>query len=176
MAMSKEYIILVNHSGRRIGTTEKLAAHQNGLLHRAFSIFLLNSKNEMLLQKRASSKYHFAGLWSNACCSHPRPLEKVLSAARRRLKEELRISTSLSKVDHIIYSFTDRASGLTEHEFDYLLLGKYDGEIFFNPNEIEAIKWISVPRLKKWMKREPSVFTPWFKMAMEKLDELAPLT
>jgi isopentenyl-diphosphate delta-isomerase len=165
----KEEVILVNHLGKKVGIAEKLQAHQDGLLHRAFSIFIFNGRNEMLLQKRASGKYHFAGLWSNACCSHPRDGERMLSAARRRLREELNMETTLESQGSVTYKFHDLKSGLTEHELDYIFTGIFDGEISFNPAEVEAVWWISLPQLKKEMTAFPEKFTPWFIYIMNEL-------
>jgi len=133
--MKKDFVVLVNKQGRRIGVAEKLEAHRQALLHRAFSIFLFNEKGEMLLQRRAKDKYHFAGLWSNACCSHPRPGEKTSLAADRRLKEELGIECLLKKEGQFTYKATDEVSGLTEHEFDFIFIGKYSEEIPFNKKD-----------------------------------------
>lgn len=165
--MRKEYVILVNRSGRRVGTAEKMKAHRLGLLHRAFSIFLFNEKEEMLLQQRAEGKYHFAGLWSNACCSHPRPGEPVHLAAKRRLNEELGIGCTLKNTGHLIYKALDKKSGLTEHEFDYLFTGKFSGEIPFNKSEVSAVRWISMSQLRREIKSSPEKFTPWFKEVLE---------
>ncbi|MCY7408677.1 MAG: isopentenyl-diphosphate Delta-isomerase [Chitinophagales bacterium] len=165
-----ELVVLVNRKGRKTGLAEKLEAHEKGLLHRAFSVFLFNDKNEMLLQQRAATKYHFAGLWSNACCSHPRVSEKILSAAKRRLKEELNLRASIKLKSTITYKFFDTESGLTEHEFDYIFIGKYDGKIDFNNDEVAAVKWISISQLKKEIKLNPEIFTPWFKEIFMKVN------
>jgi isopentenyl-diphosphate delta-isomerase len=161
--MKKEIVILVNRAGRRIGVSEKLEAHRKGLLHRAFSIFLFNETGEMLLQQRATAKYHFGGLWSNACCSHPRPGEQVRSAAHRRLREELGIACPLKISGNMVYQFVDGKSGLTEHEFDYLFTGLYHGEVPFNRQEVMAVKWMPVKELEKRMITRPQQFTPWFR-------------
>ncbi|MBA3648110.1 MAG: isopentenyl-diphosphate Delta-isomerase [Chitinophagales bacterium] len=170
MTEKPEYVILVDATGKKTGIEEKLTAHQKGLLHRAFSIFIFNHNKEILLQRRAYSKYHFAGLWTNACCSHPGPGEKILHAAIRRLNEELGIAASLQIKEHITYSFTDEKSGLIENEFDYLLTGTYNGRVAFNKEEVESIEWVSVPVLQKRINETPQHFTPWFLMAMEKAD------
>jgi isopentenyl-diphosphate delta-isomerase len=156
-------VILVNSSGRKIGISDKMDVHLTGKLHRAFSIFIFNEKGEMLLQKRASSKYHFANLWTNACCSHPRPGEKLISAAKRRLTEELGISTPLKIVGQIRYSYFDRESQLTENEFDFILKGQFNSEIIFNPEEVSAVNWILPFELLKEVSTYPQNFTPWFK-------------
>ncbi len=141
-------VILVNEHDEPIGTMEKMEAHQKGLLHRAFSVFIFNSKGELLLQQRASEKYHNGGRWTNTCCSHPLPGEAVLSAANRRLYEEMGFTTLLSPVFNFTYHAIF-ANGLTEHEYDYVFTGTYDGIIkidrkevndycFKNINDIEA--------------------------------------
>ena len=168
--MKKEFVVLVNKNGQKIGIAEKLEAHKKGLLHRAFSVFIYNRQGEMLLQKRASSKYHFAGLWSNACCSHPRPGEKILSAAVRRLTEELNIQAALESKGAITYKLLDEKSGLTEHEYDLIFSGEFNGEFNFNENEIEEVKWISVSKLKREMNKEPEKFTPWFLQIMKEIN------
>ncbi len=162
-----EQVILVNAAGKRIGLAEKTEAHQKGLLHRAFSIFLYNDAGEMLLQQRAITKYHFAGLWSNACCSHPRSGENILSAARRRLTEELNITCSLKSAGTVTYKVHDDLTGLTEHEFDYLITGKFDGEIGFNIKEVAAVRWLSSEALRKEIEKHPEKFTPWFLYIMK---------
>jgi len=167
--MKKDFVVLVNKQGRRIGVAEKLEAHRQALLHRAFSIFLFNEKGEMLLQKRAAGKYHFAGLWSNACCSHPRPGEKILSAAKRRLKEELNLETSLISKGAVTYKFFDSKSKLTEHEYDCIFVGTFNDVIDFNKEEVSAVKWTSLSKLKMEMKANAETFTPWFLEIMRTL-------
>jgi len=167
--MKKEFVVLVNERGKKIGLAEKLKAHQQGLLHRAFSIFLFNEKGEMLLQQRAKGKYHFAGLWSNACCSHPREGERVLSAAKRRLMEELGIESPLKNSGHVPYKFYDDKSALTEHEYDYIFTGKFDSKISFNKKEVTAVRWMSRTDLKREMKSHPGKFTPWFKEILKQI-------
>lgn len=171
MDKRKDDIILVDELDKEIGTGEKMAVHKKGQLHRCFSIVIFNSKGEMLLQKRAAGKYHCGGLWTNTCCSHPRPGEDVISAGKRRLKEEMGIECELKE----ILSFTYRAefrNGLTEHEFDHVLLGKFDGEPNINPEEADDWRWISVSDLKKEIQNAPEKFTPWFGMIVDKLDDL----
>src|SRR5215468_430433 len=114
-----EQVILVNELDEEIGTMEKLSAHEQGVLHRAISVFIFNEKGEMLLQQRASRKYHSGGLWTNACCSHPHPGEATHAAALRRLKEEMGFETSLKKAFDFVYK-TSFDNGLTEHEFDHV--------------------------------------------------------
>ncbi|OGI29457.1 MAG: isopentenyl-diphosphate delta-isomerase [Candidatus Moranbacteria bacterium RIFOXYA12_FULL_44_15] len=161
-------IILVDENDREIGTKEKMEVHRKGLLHRCFSILLYNSKGEMMLQRRAAGKYHCGGLWTNVCCSHPRPGEDVISAGKRRLKEEMGIKCGLKEV----FSFTYRAefaNGLTEHEFDHVLVGKFDGEPKINPEEADGWRWIGIAELRKEIQNSPEKFTPWFGMILDKI-------
>jgi isopentenyl-diphosphate Delta-isomerase len=163
-----EYVILVDELDTEIGVMEKIEAHEKALLHRAFSVFIFNDKKEMLLQQRAFTKYHSAGLWSNACCSHPKPKEDVLAAANRRLKEELGIETTLTK----IFNFTYKAefdNGLTEHEFDHVFIGSYDGVITSNDDEVDDYAYVPLDALEKTMKQNPEAYTEWFKIAYPKL-------
>lgn len=166
--MGVAQVILVDVNDRQDGVMEKMEAHEKGLLHRAFSVFIFNAKGEMLLQQRALSKYHSGGLWTNACCSHPRPGEKLLQAAKRRLSEELGIVTKLVVCDAVIYSFYDKESGLTEHEFDYVITGNYSDTFDLNPAEVSSIKWISVTELMVQLAKHPEDYTPWFKHILQK--------
>ena len=166
--MNKEYVILVDEADKEIGTMEKMEAHVKGVLHRAFSICLFNEKGEMLLQKRASSKYHSPGLWTNACCSHPRVGETVLEAGHRRLMEELGIDTDLEKV----FAFQYKArldKGLIEHEYDHVLTGKFNGTPNLNEEEVEDWKFMSLDDIALDIKHNPDNWTEWFKMIMPKI-------
>lgn len=163
-----EEIILVNKNDKEIGTGEKMKVHQDGKLHRAFSIFVFNSKNEMLLQKRARTKYHCGGLWTNTCCSHPRKGELLEEATHRRLQEEMGFDCELKEIDDFIYK-AEFNNGLTEHEYDHVFTGKFDSEPNINPEEAEDYKWINLKELKKEIKKNPESFTVWFKIAMEKI-------
>lgn len=168
----EERVILVNKDDVEIGTEEKIQAHRLGLLHRAFSIFIYNSKGEMLLQKRAQSKYHSGGLWTNACCSHPRKGETVEAAAYRRLKEEFGFVCPLKIEFSFIYQ-TDLDHGLKEHEYDYVLTGIYDGPIDqVNPEEIEDFRFITKDKLLHEVNANPNDFTVWFRIALKKLFDL----
>lgn len=161
--MSTE-VILVNHKDEEIGIMEKLEAHRKGLLHRAFSIFIFNSKGEMLLQQRASDKYHNGELWTNTCCSHPAPGEEILNAANRRLKEEMGFTTELEK----IFDFTYRASfenGLIEHEFDHVFIGEHNGMINANSFEVKDYCFKTIEEIKSSLKTHSQKFTEWFKIA-----------
>lgn len=159
--MEKEMVILVNEQDEAIGLMEKMEAHEKGLLHRAFSVLIFNSKGEMLLQQRALSKYHSPGLWTNACCSHPRNGETILEAANRRLSEEMGMQAELSILTHFIYK-ADFDNGLTEHELDYVVRGTADNNPIINPIEVNDFRWISPIDLNKWVRNTPSDFTVWF--------------
>lgn len=163
-----ELVILVDENDKEIGTGEKMKTHKEGKLHRAFSIFIFNSKGEMLLQKRAKSKYHSGGLWSNACCSHPRPGEELEQAAHRRLKEEMGFDCELQKAFHFVYK-TNLDNDLTEHEFDHVFIGEYDGEVEINPNEAEDFKWVIIDSLKEDVEKNPENYTVWFKIALREV-------
>ncbi|MCH7993576.1 MAG: isopentenyl-diphosphate Delta-isomerase [Planctomycetes bacterium] len=167
-----ERVILVDENDCPIGTEEKLRAHQDGgRLHRAFSVFIYDRDGRMLLQKRAAGKYHFAGLWSNACCSHPRPEETTIDAARRRVREELGIDTELRDTRSFTYHAFDHASGLHEREFVHVLTGNYDGEIRPDLDEVSEIRWVDDRQLKKETSITPDRFTPWFLAALRLMTE-----
>lgn len=166
----KEYVVLVDSSGNKIGREEKIAAHKKGLLHKAFSVVLYNSDGRILLQQRAFHKYHTPGLWSNSCCSHPRVGENLEAAVQRRLKEELGIEKAIVQERFsFVYKFLDEPTQLWEHEHDTVFTGTYDGPIAFNPEEINAIKWVSKTELEDWIEKEPAVFTFWFKEFLPKM-------
>jgi|TARA_B100001248_G_scaffold242031_1_gene209272 isopentenyl-diphosphate delta-isomerase len=164
--MSIEKVILVDENDNQVGLMPKLEAHQKGLLHRAFSIFIFNSKYELLLQKRASSKYHSGGLWTNTCCSHPREGEDTLDAANRRLIEEMGIETSLRKVHDFIYK-AELDNNLTEHEFDHVFYGIYNEDPIINKDEADDFKWIDMDSLNEDIKTNGDNYTIWFKIAFE---------
>jgi isopentenyl-diphosphate Delta-isomerase len=158
-------VILVDENDTQIGTVEKMQAHRMGLLHRAFSVFVFNSDGEFLLQQRAYNKYHNGGLWTNTCCSHPFPGEEILDAAQRRLMEEMGFETPLTPLFSFIYR-TSFCNGLTEHEFDHVLTGIYDGPVFTNKEEVNDFQFIGYRNLEIMLKTEPQNFTEWFKIAM----------
>lgn len=158
-------IILVNENDEPIGASEKLEAHQLGKLHRAFSIFIFNSKGELLLQKRASSKYHSGGLWSNTCCSHPRVNEDTLSAAHRRLQEEMGLDCDLKEVHKFVYKIKFD-NGLTEYEYDHVLIGESDEAPKLNLEEVEDWKWVKLSQLCEDVKNNPENFTSWLKICL----------
>lgn len=162
-------IILVDENDREIGTEEKIKTHEKGLLHRAFSVFIFNSKKELLLQKRALSKYHSAGLWSNTCCSHPKPNEDVLAAAHRRLKEEMGFDCDLEEIGNFIYK-KEFENGLIENEYDHLIIGEYSGEPKIDKNEVEEYQWIKLPELAKGLRNNPGKYTYWLKLALPQLN------
>ena len=164
--MSIEKVILVDENDNQVRVMPKLEAHQKGLLHRAFSVFIFNSKYELLLQKRASSKYHSGGLWTNTCCSHPREGEEILDAAKRRLIEEMGIDTSLRKVHDFIYK-AELDNDLTEHEFDHVLYGIYNEDPIINKDEADDFKWIDMDSLNEDIKTNGNNYTIWFKIAFE---------
>ncbi len=168
--MKADKVILVNENDEAIGEMGKLEAHQQGRLHRAFSILIYNEKGDMLLQKRADSKYHSGGLWSNACCSHPGPDEPIMDAAIKRLKEEMGISCELSYSHHFIYQ-VKLDKGLSENELDHVFIGRTDKQPLLNPMEASAFKYMSPEALKNDMTSNPDNYTYWFKLIMKNLSE-----
>ena len=160
-----EEIILVDENDEEVGTMEKMEAHQKALLHRAFSVFIFNSKNEMLLQQRAIKKYHSGGLWTNACCSHPKPGESTKKGAIRRLLEELGFTAELKKVFHFTYKHSFD-NGLTEFEFDHVFIGRYDGEILPDKEEVSDYCFMSLDEIESSLRSHPQKFTPWFHIAL----------
>ncbi|MDO6434133.1 isopentenyl-diphosphate Delta-isomerase [Flavitalea sp. BT771] len=165
-----EEVILVNELDEPLGVMEKMEAHRKALLHRAFSVFIFNSKKEMLLQRRSPGKYHSAGLWTNACCSHPRPGEDTCQAARRRLSEELGFTTALEKVFDFTYKSTFD-NGLTEHEFDHVFVGYYDLEVHPNPEEVSEYRFVSPEAIKADLAVHPAHYTSWFHLAFPLIGE-----
>jgi len=163
-----EEVILVSPQDEEIGYMEKMEAHQLGLLHRAFSVFLFNSKGEMLLQKRAISKYHSGGLWTNACCSHPRKGETIEQAASRRTREELGCEPELQKIHSFIYKAA-LDNNLTEYEFDHVLFGNYEGEINLNVDEVSEIVYLPIQQIRQEINEQPDKFTVWFKIIFEEV-------
>jgi len=163
-----EEVILVSPQDEEIGYMEKMEAHQLGLLHRAFSVFLFNSKGEMLLQKRAISKYHSGGLWTNACCSHPRKGETIEQAASRRTREELGCEPELQKIHSFIYKAA-LDNNLTEYEFDHVLFGNYEGEMNLNVDEVSEIVYLPIQQIRQEINEQPDKFTVWFKIIFEEV-------
>lgn len=165
-----ERVILVDQSDHEIGTMEKIRAHELGLLHRAISVFLFNDKGELLLQKRASSKYHSGGLWTNTCCSHPRVGEANIDAAIRRLYEEMGISSDL----YHAFSFTYKSpfkNGLTEHEFDHVFIGSSEQIPHLNPKEAEGYSYLHIHDAINDIEKNPEQYTEWFKIAIYEVDK-----
>ena len=162
----EEKVVLVTEKDEVLGLMEKMQAHENGILHRAFSVFLYNSKGEMLLQKRAAEKYHSPNQWTNACCSHPRIDETYLEAAKRRLNEELGINCELEEKFHFVYK-ADVGQNLWEHELDHVFVGNYDSEFQLNTEEVAEVRYISMEDLNQEMKQNPEQFTEWFKIILE---------
>lgn len=163
-----EFVILVDDKDNELGLMEKMEAHEKGLLHRAFSVFLFNDKGEMLLQQRAFSKYHSGGLWTNACCSHPRKGETTIDAAHRRLQEELGIDCEITERFSFIYN-SKLDKGLTEHELDHVFTGKYNGDFALNSVEVHTIKYITVDQLLIEIKNHPENYTEWFKICLNEV-------
>ena len=159
-----EQVILVNEKDQAIGTMEKMEAHRKGVLHRAFSVFVFDRHGKMLLQQRALHKYHSGGLWTNACCSHPRPGEETVLAASRRLKEELGFQTSLQPMFQFTYK-AEFENGLTEYEFDHVFFGMYEGAVVQNEEEVMNFQFETVEKIAERITLEPENFTAWFRIA-----------
>ena len=159
-------VILVDENDLKIGLMDKLEAHEKGLLHRAFSVFVFNSQNELLLQRRAFGKYHSEGLWTNTCCSHPIDGETLIEAGHRRLQEEMGFDCELIES----FSFIYRAilgKGLTEYELDHVLIGHSDETPHLNTDEAMSFKWMSIENIKKEIELHPRLYTEWFKIILE---------
>lgn len=169
--MIEEKVVLVDEKDQQLGLMGKTEAHEKGLLHRAISILIFNDENEILLQQRAFTKYHWKGIWSNAVCTHPRDGESYQKAAERRLFEELGFNTPLKEAFHFIYKAKDEESGLTEHELDHVFLGTYNGKIPFNPEEVNAVEWISKENLMTDIKANPEKYSFWFKVILKEMEQ-----
>ncbi|MEO7767739.1 MAG: isopentenyl-diphosphate Delta-isomerase, partial [Ferruginibacter sp.] len=152
-----------------VGSMEKMEVHQKALLHRAFSIFIFNDKGELLLQKRASNKYHSGGLWTNTCCSHPTPGSDTLQDAAKRLQEEMGFSTGLEKAFNFIYK-APFENGLTEYEFDHVLIGSYNGKISPNPDEVDDFCFKPLDDIKNSLQSHADKYTAWFRIALPKVE------
>lgn len=166
--MDLTQVILVNEQDQPIGHCEKLEAHQRGLLHRAFSVFIFNSKGEMLLQQRAMDKYHSGGLWTNACCSHPAEGEETIDAAHRRLQEEMGFDTQVEKIFDFVYKASFE-NGLAEYEFDHVFAGFYEGEINFHREEVMDYCYKTMAEVEASLQLTPANFTAWFHIAFPKV-------
>ena len=161
--MAEEHVILVNEKDQEIGSMPKLEAHQKAVLHRAFSVFIFNSENELMLQQRASNKYHSPNLWTNTCCSHQRSGESNIQAGTRRLYEEMGFTTSLKEITSFIYK-APFDNGLTEHELDHIMVGYYNEDPVINSEEVEDWKWMKIEDVKKDISLNPDLYTAWFKI------------
>jgi isopentenyl-diphosphate delta-isomerase len=167
----EEEVVLVDELNEVLGYMGKLEAHTKGLLHRAISVIIFNDKGEMLVQQRALSKYHWAGIWSNTCCTHPRQDETFQAAAERRLFEELGFNTPLTEQFHFMYKAKDEASGLTEHEYDTVFSGTYNENFEFNKEEIEAVRWMTYTEVKQEMSDKPEAYSFWFKIILAEMEK-----
>lgn len=166
--MGEELVILVDEQDQELGLMEKMEAHEKGLLHRAFSVFIFDNEGRFLMQRRALEKYHSGGLWTNSCCSHPRKGETVQEAAVRRLREEMGFTCEVEeKFSFIYHKVLDK--GLTEHEFDHVLFGTYVGNIQPNPEEVMDFKYINKDQLINEVNEHPELFTEWFKICFEEV-------
>ena len=165
--MSEELVILVDENDKEVGLMPKMEAHEKALLHRAFSVFVFNRNKELMLQRRASHKYHSPGLWTNTCCSHQRQGESNIAAGKRRLMEEMGFETNLEESISFIYK-APFDNGLTEHEFDHILLGNYEDDPNLNPDEVSEWKWMSLSDINTDMLENPDIYTEWFKIIFDK--------
>jgi len=162
----EEKVILVDINDNPIGLMNKLEAHEKAVLHRAFSVFILNNNNELMLQQRAHQKYHSPLLWTNTCCSHQRENETNIQAGTRRLREEMGFETELKEMFHFIYK-APFDNGLTEHELDHVMLGYYNDIPEINKEEVESWKWMKIEDVKNDMITNPEHYTVWFKIIFE---------
>jgi len=166
----EELVVLVSEKDEILGLMEKMQAHENGILHRAFSVFLFNSQGEILLQKRAATKYHSPNQWTNAVCSHPRMEETYLEGAQRRMLEELGITAEITPKFHFIYK-ADVGQNLWEHELDHVFTGNYEGDFQLNEEEVCEIRYLSMEKLEQEMTEHPEQFTEWFKIILKEYKE-----
>ncbi|MGB0769196.1 MAG: isopentenyl-diphosphate Delta-isomerase [Flavobacteriaceae bacterium] len=168
--MNEEQVILVNENDEQIGLMPKMEAHEKAVLHRAFSVFIFNSNNELMLQQRAAHKYHSPLLWTNTCCSHQRDGETNIEAGTRRLQEEMGFTTSLKETTSFIYK-APFDNGLTEHELDHIMIGYYEQVPVINPDEVEDWKWMPLEDVRTDIAAQPELYTAWFKIIFEKFYE-----
>ncbi len=164
--MKEEQVILVNEKDEKIGLMAKMEAHEKALLHRAFSVFIFNDKNELMLQQRAAHKYHSPLLWTNTCCSHQRDGETNIEAGKRRLQEEMGFVCDIKEVTSFIYK-APFANGLTEHELDHVMFGNYNNSPVINTEEVESFKWMTLEAVKNDMVEHPEIYTEWFKIIFD---------
>lgn len=167
LRMKEELVILVDEQDNQLGLMPKLEAHEKALLHRAFSVFIFNSKRELMLQQRAKHKYHSPNLWTNTCCSHQRDGESSLEAGKRRLQEEMGFTVSLKETTSFIYK-APFDNGLTEHELDHVLIGYFNDNPIVNPEEVQDWKWMSLEQIENDILKAPENYTAWFKIIFEK--------
>jgi isopentenyl-diphosphate delta-isomerase len=168
--MIEEHVVLVDENDRQIGLMPKMEAHERGVLHRAFSVFVFNDKNELMLQQRALNKYHSPGLWTNTCCSHQRDGEANIDAGKRRLQEEMGFVTNLEETTSFIYK-APFDNGLTEHEFDHIMIGNYNDLPTINVSEVASWKWMPLEDIKVDLALHPEKYTAWFKIIFDKFYE-----
>ena len=164
----KEELILVNEDDQVIGIGEKIQIHLIGALHRAFSVYIFNSDDQLLLQKRSSTKYHSQGLWSNTCCGHPRLGESIEEASRRRLSEEMGFDCEVREVFEFIYH-AKLDNGLSEHEYDHVVVGRFDGSPTPNRDEVDEWKWVDLMTIKLDIEKHPEDYTYWFRISLDEL-------
>lgn len=167
----EEQVVLVDEQCNELGLMPKLEAHEKGILHKAISIIIFNSKGEMLVTQRAFTKYHWAGIWSNTCCSHPREGESFNDAAHRRLQEELGFETPLTEAFHFIYKATDEATGLIEHEYDTVYTGNFNDAFQFNKEEINDVRWMKVEDLLADIESNSAQYSFWFKIILKEMQQ-----
>ncbi|SNR38206.1 isopentenyl-diphosphate Delta-isomerase [Lutibacter flavus] len=165
--MIEEQVILVNEKDEQIGLMPKMEAHEKAVLHRAFSVFVFNNKNQLMLQQRAADKYHSPLLWTNTCCSHQRNGETNIEAGKRRLQEEMGFVCELEEKTSFIYK-APFDNGLTEHELDHIMVGYYNGKPKINREEVESYKFMTVEEVKEDIDLKPEIYTEWFKIIFEK--------
>lgn len=165
--MKEEQVILVDQNDQQIGLMPKMEAHEKAVLHRAFSVFILNDKGETMLQQRAADKYHSPLLWTNTCCSHQRDGETNIQAGKRRLQEEMGFETELQELFSFIYK-APFDNGLTEHELDHVMIGHYNGDPIINPDEVANWKWMYPISIKEDIQKNPDAYTAWFKIIFER--------
>lgn len=168
--MAEENVILVNNLDEQIGTMPKMEAHEKAILHRAFSVFIINDKGETMLQQRAAHKYHSPLLWTNTCCSHQRVEETNIEAGKRRLQEEMGFVTELKELFSFIYK-APFDNGLTEHELDHVMIGKFNQQPIINSDEVEDWKWMSLPAIKEDISNNPQNYTAWFKIIFDRFHD-----
>lgn len=162
----EEQVILVDEQDRVVGASEKLCAHREGALHRAFSVFVFDARGRLLLQQRAHDKYHSGGLWSNTACGHPRPGEETSAAARRRLREEMNLDCELREAFGFVYR-AELEGALVEHEYDHVFVGTHEGAPAPDPSEVAEWRWVTTDELRRALRDEPQSYSYWLKLVVE---------